>query len=190
LQISGQVWTDDDDGLRQPAEPQLPGVTVRLLDVGGGVIGTDTTDVLGRFEFDRVAGGDYVLDVDVPDGYRVSPADQAVPGVDPDVADDGDSDFTIVDTIAGTARTAVFTLTSEDVDDLGLGLVPEPAEPSTTSTVAASTSSTTTSTTEVRTTTQAPTSTTEAPTTTGPTTTLTPPSTTAVPTTLAATTVP
>jgi uncharacterized repeat protein (TIGR01451 family) len=110
VQIGNRVWVDsDDDGQQDAGEQPLGGVTVELLDAGGTVIATTSTDGAGRYYFDElnVAGG-----LDTETDYTVSiPLNQAV--LAPYVvtgpnrgANDTDSDG--VQT-AGTSRTAATT---------------------------------------------------------------------------------
>ena len=51
--IGDRVWFDaDNDGVQDPAEPGVPGVTVRLLDEDGNVLATTVTDSDGMYLFD------------------------------------------------------------------------------------------------------------------------------------------
>ena len=62
--IGDYVWSDaDGDGLQDPGEPGLGGVTVQLLDSGGAVIATTTTDADGRYRFTGVAAGEYQVQI-------------------------------------------------------------------------------------------------------------------------------
>ncbi|NOZ49532.1 MAG: hypothetical protein GXP37_05700 [Chloroflexi bacterium] len=84
--VGDTVWFDADvDGLQQPGEPGIPGVTVNLMDVGpDGIAGTGddvlvaitTTDETGNYLFDTVPPGTYVVDAisGVPGGLTASPA--------------------------------------------------------------------------------------------------------------------
>jgi SdrD B-like domain/Putative peptidoglycan binding domain len=127
-EISGTVWTDDGDGVREPDEPALPGVAVRLLDSEGTPATSDVSDAAGAFAFGGLTPGSYSLEINVPAEHAVTTTDHVPPGVDPALADDTDSDLAIVDLDSGTARTAAIEVTDEPVDDLGLGLVPVPSE--------------------------------------------------------------
>ena len=50
--ISGFVYYDrNENGLLDPGEPRLGGVPMALRNSGGTVVGTDTTDALGFYEF-------------------------------------------------------------------------------------------------------------------------------------------
>jgi hypothetical protein len=103
------------------------------MDGGGSPLATDVSDVDGTFTFGEIEPGTYTLEVDIPAGHTVTAADQVPAGVDPEVADETDSDLAIVDEQAGTARTAAIEVADQPVNDLGLGLVPVPSEPPTSS---------------------------------------------------------
>ena len=74
--IGDTVWHDEDgDGVKDPDEPGIPGVTVELLDADGNVIDSTTTDANGGYRFSDVPFGDYqvrVLGSTVPPEYRPS----------------------------------------------------------------------------------------------------------------------
>jgi protocatechuate 3,4-dioxygenase beta subunit len=56
------VWHDQDgDGVQDPGEPGVPGVTVTLYTSDGTVVGTTTTDANGQYNFDNLAPGDYYV---------------------------------------------------------------------------------------------------------------------------------
>jgi uncharacterized repeat protein (TIGR01451 family) len=108
--ITGTIWTDDDaDGVIDPGETGIGGVTVELIDPGPDgilgsaddvVIGTTVTNPDGTYDFIDVPAGDYVVVVDpatVPFGLQ--------PTFDPDGVVDG---LTPVTVVAGE--------TTEDVD--------------------------------------------------------------------------
>lgn len=84
LSICGQKWYDDDeDGVQDPEESGLNGFEIELLDESGNLIATTTTgnDDLngdgeidpiteqGRFCFDNLDRGTYILREKVPDGW-------------------------------------------------------------------------------------------------------------------------
>lgn len=51
-EIGNRVWIDTDlDGLQDPGEPVAAGVTVRLYDAEGTLLGTTVTDAQGRYYF-------------------------------------------------------------------------------------------------------------------------------------------
>ena len=77
--IGDRIWVDADaDGVQDPGEVGIPGVTVNLLiDAEGNgsyttVVATTTTDAAGLYIFPGLAAGSYVVQVDtstLPAGY-------------------------------------------------------------------------------------------------------------------------
>jgi len=70
MEIGNLVWLDlDGDGIQDPGETPLEGVTVTLYDDQGNVVATTTTDANGEYYFDSGDGvdanTDYVIDFDV-----------------------------------------------------------------------------------------------------------------------------
>ncbi len=62
--VGDTVWFDDNgDGVQQPSEPGIPGVTVTIYNSAGTPIGTATTDSNGR----------YLVQVPAGSGYTASP---------------------------------------------------------------------------------------------------------------------
>ncbi len=73
IQIGNVAWFDaDQDGVQDPDEPPIPGLTVQLLDDDGTIIGTTTTDANGQYYFSSAGtpggtpgflprGGDYTV---------------------------------------------------------------------------------------------------------------------------------
>ena len=112
-QIGNRVWDDADaDGIQDPGELGLAGVTVRLLTPGANGIAGDADDVLvattttnpsGNYLF-TVTAGLFYLDFDLPAGYFFSPQDQGA-----DETADSDADPT-------TGSTAVFSMVLGEVD--------------------------------------------------------------------------
>jgi hypothetical protein len=82
--ISGTVFHDDDhDGVQQFGEPGLSGVTVNLLDDGGAVIASTTTDSAGHYRFTNQTGipgtGNFTVSVVLPAGFtNITPTSVAV----------------------------------------------------------------------------------------------------------------
>jgi hypothetical protein len=57
------------NGVRDPGEPPLSGVTIILTPAGGGTARTTVTDASGNFLFTGVSPGSYVLTEVVPTGF-------------------------------------------------------------------------------------------------------------------------
>jgi uncharacterized repeat protein (TIGR01451 family) len=74
--VGDTVWYDQNqNGIQDPGEPGIPGVTVQLRDAGNNLIATTTTDVNGHYLFVNVAPGTYYVQVPTPPpGLSPSPA--------------------------------------------------------------------------------------------------------------------
>ncbi len=69
--IGDKVWEDlNRNGLQDPGEPGIQGVTVNLLDADGNVVATKTTDANGSFIFYGVLAGDYKVQFVNPSAYE------------------------------------------------------------------------------------------------------------------------
>ncbi|RMG84894.1 MAG: hypothetical protein D6714_06995, partial [Bacteroidetes bacterium] len=83
-EISGFVWNDyNDDGIQDPGEPGLGGITILLLDANTGAqIAMTLSDASGGYGFSGVGAGMYVIEFDPStnsDGFtdlQFSPQDQ------------------------------------------------------------------------------------------------------------------
>ncbi len=68
--IGDYIWEDvNGNGIQDPGEPPLSGVTVRLLNGAGVQIGTTTTDANGFYTFTSLVPGSYIIEVVKPTGY-------------------------------------------------------------------------------------------------------------------------
>src|SRR6185436_6369427 len=93
--IGDRVWYDTDgDGVQDSGEPGLGGTTVELLNSGGTVIATTTTDSNGNYTFANLAAGSYTV--------RVVSSTLPAGGLGPTYDLDG----------TGTPHTAAVTLTA------------------------------------------------------------------------------
>ena len=69
--ISGSKYNDlDGNGIKEITEPPLPGVVIKLYYQNGTLFGTQTTNANGRYIFDPVPLGSYVLNETVPSGWK------------------------------------------------------------------------------------------------------------------------
>ncbi len=60
--LGDYVWHDQNgDGVQDPGEPGVPGVTVTLYTGSGTVVSTTTTDANGEYRFDNLTPGDYYV---------------------------------------------------------------------------------------------------------------------------------
>ncbi len=60
--VADAVWDDaDGDGVRDPGEAGISGVTVALRDGGGNLIGTALTDGTGALQFSGLGNGNYTV---------------------------------------------------------------------------------------------------------------------------------
>lgn len=86
--IGDFVWNDlNKDGIQDPGEVGIAGVTVTLYDVTGKITGVTTTDAYGKYLFTNVQPGTYSVGFTLPTDYNFSPqnvgADDALDS-DPD----------------------------------------------------------------------------------------------------------
>ncbi len=72
--IGDFVWDDlNGDGIQDPGEPGRSGVTVRLKDCGGALMGIAVSDVAGTYQFSELRADDYQIEVVRPFGMGLSP---------------------------------------------------------------------------------------------------------------------
>ncbi|MCH7228766.1 SdrD B-like domain-containing protein, partial [Haloferula sp. A504] len=104
--IGDFVWEDaDGNGVQDSGEPGLGGVQVTLFNaVGDGIVATTTTAADGSYDFSGLLPGTYYLGFAAASGYERTRADQG-------------TDSTDSDAVAGTGRTADFSLTSGETND-------------------------------------------------------------------------
>ena len=94
--IGNFVWDDlNRNGVQDTGEFGIPGVTVKLYDGQGVLVGTDTTDANGLYLFENLVPGDYHVEVVKPAGYAISPKDQ---GSDNAVDSDADPATGVMET--------------------------------------------------------------------------------------------
>ena len=87
--IGDTIWYDaDGDGIQDPDELGLNGVTVTLTDANGNTVATTTTGSDGKYLFDNLNGGDYTITLTgLPAGMTQT--------ADPDGGNDNASQVTI-----------------------------------------------------------------------------------------------
>ena len=75
--IGDKVWNDlNINGIQDPDEPGMPGVTVRLYNgFDSLLVRSDISDENGNYLMERLSGSEYYLQAELPDGYRFSPVD-------------------------------------------------------------------------------------------------------------------
>ncbi|WP_125777655.1 SdrD B-like domain-containing protein [Antribacter gilvus] len=114
--IGDRVWQDlDGDGVQDPGEPGLAGVTVVLYDATGAEVARTATAADGSYLFAGLPMGDYTVGLEgLPADTTLSPVSQ---GGDPALDSDVDP---------ATGRTAAVALTDEAPDrtDVDAGVQP------------------------------------------------------------------
>jgi hypothetical protein len=114
--VGDRVWLDADaDGIQDPEETGLAGVTVELQDALRRLLVSAVSDSSGAFVFAEVEPGDYMLRVQSPAGYAATLLQQ---GTDPALDSNLDPD---------TGFTPVFSLSAGQIDrdcDIGLRYAP------------------------------------------------------------------
>lgn len=110
--IGDFVWNDlNGDGVQDPGEPGLAGVTVSL---SGSASATTTTDASGAYLFSGLSSGNYTVTATLPAGFTASPANQ---GGDP-----------LKDSNGSPAAVSLATLNTSDLS-IDFGYVPIPPPP-------------------------------------------------------------
>jgi len=113
--IGDLVWEDlDGDGIQDPGELGIAGVTVRLFDGGGTQVRSTVTDGDGEYLFAGLRPGVYHVEIDIPEGFVTTLQNQG-----PDDAEDSD-----VDDEGVMAPTTLAP--GEDDRDWDAGLLPGP----------------------------------------------------------------
>ncbi|HNL97926.1 MAG TPA: SdrD B-like domain-containing protein, partial [Accumulibacter sp.] len=94
--IGNFVWEDRNyNGIQDAGEAGIGGVTVRLLNSSGSVVGTTTTDGAGQYLFSNLTSGDYRVQVVAPSGYYLTKSNQgANDAVDSDADSSGNMSLT------------------------------------------------------------------------------------------------
>lgn len=118
--LGDHVWFDANrDGIQQPDERGVSGVTVNLYAADGGTqLSTTQTDGSGVYRFNGLPMGNYVLGFIKPAGYQFSPQNQGSSSLSDSFDSDADS---------ATGKTAVVSLTGFDNPTVDAGLFFEQA---------------------------------------------------------------
>lgn len=122
--LRGMTWFDaNQNGIREPGDSSIPGVTVALYSADGTLVATTVTGADGQYAFINLSPGDYTVRFETPDGYRATTANQ---GNDDTVDSDA---LTTAD--GWTAQTPVVTLhAGESLSGLDYGILPtDPSDP-------------------------------------------------------------
>jgi len=86
--IGDLVWADlDGDGVQDPGEEGIAGVTVRLFNGAGVEVRSTVTDANGEYGFSNLRPGVYHIEIDIPEGLVATLQDSG-----PDDAEDSDID--------------------------------------------------------------------------------------------------
>ena len=131
LTLGNQVWNDyDGDGKRDPDEPGIANVTVRLYAETNGdnqpdqLIGVVQTDINGLYRFTGLFSGRYIVSIPLLPGFTQSP-NTSTQATSPFPDNDVDNDNNLVTNISGILYTNVITLsvngepTNDGDDDNG-----------------------------------------------------------------------
>ncbi len=103
--IGNFVWFDaNNNGMQDPSELGVPGVTVMIYRANGTLVATTVTNADGAYLFSNLAPGDYYLVFETPMGYV------------PTDADLGSDDALDSDVDVNTGRTPVTTLDGGESD--------------------------------------------------------------------------
>jgi hypothetical protein len=140
VSVGDFVWLDlDRDGIQDAGERGIAGVTLTItradgspvVDVFGNPVTTTVTDADGRYSFDNLPPGDYVVRLAIPDGYvATTPTDMTSVGLTSDGAADTALDFGVVRERPGVvlprAGSALIDVARIGLLMLGVGLVVRP----------------------------------------------------------------
>ncbi|NPA91664.1 MAG: DUF11 domain-containing protein [Chloroflexi bacterium] len=103
--LGDYVWLDENgNGIQDPGESGLDGITVKLYDADNNLIDTTTTSGGGNYSFTHLMPGDYYVEFVPPTGYEITARDQGT-----DDAVDSDPD-------PSTGKTAVTNLSEGEND--------------------------------------------------------------------------
>ncbi|TBW68389.1 SdrD B-like domain-containing protein, partial [Staphylococcus lugdunensis] len=73
--VGDYVWEDTNkDGIQDDNEKGISGVKVTLKDEKGNIISTTTTDENGKYQFDNLDSGNYIIHFEKPEGMTQTTA--------------------------------------------------------------------------------------------------------------------
>jgi serine-aspartate repeat-containing protein C/D/E len=125
--IGGVKYEDlNANGRRDPGEPGLPGVTIRLTPAAGGSAQTATTDANGNFLFTSISPGNYVLTEVVPSGFTQTEPASANGAINVTLASGGSSINNTFGNFRGVLTGTISGVKFLDVNGNG---VRDPGEP-------------------------------------------------------------
>ena len=122
--IEGTAWEDSNkNGMRDSGEPNLSGISVKLINSGGAVEKTSTTDANGRYSFAGISSGSYSVIFEYDTSKYVVTAYQKQ-GVNLNVNNDAISTRLEQNgKITYGAITDVINITNSSVSSIDLGLM-------------------------------------------------------------------
>ena len=105
--IGNRVWLDrNQNGIQNAGEPGISGMTIQLIDAAtGAVLRTTVSDAEGRYLFENLPAGDYIVAFSPIRGYSFTQAD---------TGDNDDLDSDVVFPHAG--RTGVIHLANDEIN--------------------------------------------------------------------------
>ncbi len=121
LSLGNLVWLDpNNNGVVDPGEPGLAGVTMRLIAADGvTVLGTTTTNASGLYLFSGLAPGTYVVEVDRTSGAVTGYASSTdiITSADPNNDLNNDDNGVAVTTASVRSGPVVLTALGEPIND-------------------------------------------------------------------------
>ncbi|MDR1780884.1 MAG: InlB B-repeat-containing protein [Tannerella sp.] len=109
--LSGLIWSDDGDGIRQATEAGIPNVIVSLYNSSDVLLTTTTTNAAGEYEFIGLDNALYIIKFTPPGSLQLAPY-----GVGSDPTKD--CDFIMVSGLAMASR----TINSADITHVDAGI--------------------------------------------------------------------
>jgi protocatechuate 3,4-dioxygenase beta subunit len=90
ISLGDFVWLDANaDGIQQADEAGIANVKMSLLDEKMDIVSTTTTDIAGKYEFANVRPGKYIVKLDIPESFTISPLNSGDNEINNDFSIDG-----------------------------------------------------------------------------------------------------